>query len=200
MPALSQRRLSLMRKLPPASARLMVLVEPAGVSSVPLPRRVAALPLAVKAPVTATVPLPSSAGLAPLSVRLVKVVVTGELMPSAALFSVSVAGSDTAAPVDERFSVAPARLSTGTDRLPAADRVAVPPVIVRLGRPRAPAALTVSEPDDTVVARSEVDAPVPLSVTLAPATVRLEPPAGLDADASVRVPAAKTRPVPAAMA
>ena len=65
VPALSQRRSSPMDRLPSAAARLMVLVEPAGVSKVPLPLSVAALPLAVKLPVTVTVPVPPRAGLVP---------------------------------------------------------------------------------------------------------------------------------------
>jgi hypothetical protein len=57
----------------------MVLVEPAGVSKVPLPLSAAALPLAVKLPVTVTVPVPPRAGLVPPIVSVLSV----ELPPSA---------------------------------------------------------------------------------------------------------------------
>ena len=56
-----------MKKLPPTPLRLMVLVEPAGVTSVPLPRSCATLPVALKLPSTRSAPAPSST---PSSARL----------------------------------------------------------------------------------------------------------------------------------
>ena len=70
VPAFSQRRSSLMDRLPPADVRSMLLVLPAGVSSVPVPRSRAELPLAVKLPVTVTVPEPPRAGSVPPSVSV----------------------------------------------------------------------------------------------------------------------------------
>ena len=224
VPALSQRRSSLMRRLPPLAARLMLVVEPAGVSSVPLPRRLAWSPLAVSAPVTATVPLPPRAALAPESVRLVKVVVDGELMLRPALFTVRLPGSVMAPKVDARPSVPPVRLIDGTDRSFADVRLAVPAesdtlgtlsrppafrltvpllLLARLATLRLPPALTVSDaPPATVTAGSVVAGPPPeivtMVVTLAAASTAIEA-APIGAALSVRVPAAKPMPEPGAI-
>ena len=223
VPALSHRRLSAIEKLPPVAVRLMLLVEPAGVSSVPLPRRAAAAPLAVSVPVTATVPLPPSTGLAPVRVRLEKAVVNGALMLSVALSTVRTPGSPTAPEVDATLSVLPLRLSAVTPTALPADRLALPADCARLGTVRSPAALrmtvpallmppeatarlplalTVSEePDSTVVGSRVVPASALLAVrfVIRPATPTVidAPPAG--SLASVRVPP-NSMAVPAAIA
>ena len=213
-----------MRKLPAAALRLTLLVEPAAVTSVPLPSSVAEAPLAVKLPVTVTVPLPPSTGLMPASVRLASVVGTGELTrrlapstdrlggsvmapsreSSQAFALASVSAGSAMLPVVVTSSEPPVTLAAGTLKAPVPLTVSVlpPSVIVRLLVAKSPGLLTVSRPPPLMLKGSSVVDPAPLSVTtvLAPLTARLLPPAGLDAADSVRVPPANSMPVPAASA
>ena len=176
----------------------------------------------MNAPVTATVPLPPSTGLAPVSVRLAKLVVVGELMFSTAPLTVRLDGSARASKVDARPSVPPVRLIDGTDSAPAAVRLAVPAVtdtlgtlkvppalsatapvllLLRLATLRLPLALTVKDAEpETLTAGSAVAAPLPAIVTLvaAPAESTAIEAAPTGGAVSVRAPAAKAMPLPAA--
>ena len=180
VPALSQRWLSWMAKSAPVALRSMLVVEPAGVMSVPLPRRLAAVPLAVKLPVTVSVALPPSTGLVPVSV--------------------SSASEDTAGAT--RFSVAPLTVRlAGSDSKPlGAFRFSVPPVRDSAGSARLPPALTLKVPPDTVIGSKVAGALSSSSVSVPPLTVSPVPPAGLDAAASVRVPPLNSKVAPAAIA
>ena len=176
----------------------------------------------MNAPVTATVPLPPRTGLAPVSVRLVKVVVDGELMLSLALFTVRLPGGVMAPKVDDRPSVPPVRLIDGTDRSFADVRLAVPAVsdtlgtlkvppalsatapvllLLRLATLRLPLALTVKDAEPaTLTVGSAVAVPLPLIVTLvvAPAESTAIEAAPTGGAVSVRAPAANPMPLPEA--
>ena len=224
VPALSHRRSSRTLNAPPVVLRLMLLVEPAAVISVPLPSSAASLPLAVKLPVTVTVPPPRRMGSVPVSVRLPSVVAVAELRPSAALLTVTELGRLSAPSVASRSSAPPVRDSDDTLRSLPALRLAVPADTLTLARPSEPVARMVAEPVPpldrlatfrlppaltvnvvllpvTVVAGSAVVGPPALMArlvtVLAEPTASVAPPLG--ATASVRVPVANSSPVPAAM-
>ena len=216
VPVLIQRRVSRTMKLAPAALRFTVLVAPSGVSSVPLSRSSADVPLAVKLPVTATVPLPPSTGAVPVRVSAAKVVVSGALRFRRAPLIVRVSGSASAdtrvcsvvvPPVSERvptlsgsavkLSVAPLlpRLPMVVAPIELATRL--PPLAVRLGSVSPPFVSTKRLPPLSP-SGSSASPPALDSVTLPPLTRRLPPPAGLLAGASVRVPPANSSAAPAA--
>ena len=169
-----------MAKVPPASLRFRLLVEPAGVTSLPLPRSSAELPPAVKLPVTVSVALPPMTGLAPVIVSSLN----GETLAAS------------------RFSVAllTVRLDGSASAPDGAFRFSVPPVRARAGSVRPSPLWRLSVPAETVSGSSTAGASPSSSVTVPPLTVSPAPPAGLEAAESVRVPPLKARVVPAARA